>query len=313
MRAFRSAYVIRPELGIEWTASAWDIPAFEFLRQYGLDEYAQLGKHIASGGAFILNFVLVNETGYFDNAAETKPMLHLWSLAVEEQFYIIWPLMLWLAWKLKINLLIITTLVAFVSFGLNIRFVDVEPAQIFFGPVGRFWEILSGSILAWLLLYQRDKLSALKLWIESKVVGLVYSQKGEGDGTIVANVMSLAGLSILAYGLVRIDSDSGFPGIWALLPVSGTLLVIAAGSKAFFNRALLMNPLAIWIGLISYPLYLWHWPILSFLRIVEGGERWPRLSVQPNPIYKWIPCQLGRDALRQFIKVNAVRCHPVKS
>ena len=151
MRAFRSAYVIRPELGIEWTASAWDIPAFEFLRQYGLDEYAQLGKHIASGGAFILNFVLVNETGYFDNAAETKPMLHLWSLAVEEQFYIIWPLMLWLAWKLKINLLIITTLVAFVSFGLNIRFVDVEPAQIFFGPVGRFWEILSGSILAWLL------------------------------------------------------------------------------------------------------------------------------------------------------------------
>ena len=72
------------------------------------DEFNQLGKHVASGAAFITNFVLVDESGYFDNAAETKPMLHLWSLAVEEQFYIVWPLVLWICFKCKLNLLTIT-------------------------------------------------------------------------------------------------------------------------------------------------------------------------------------------------------------
>ena len=74
------------------------------------EELSQLGKHVASGAAFIINFILVNESGYFDNVSETKPMLHLWSLAVEEQFYIIWPLVLWTSWKLKFNLLIVTVL-----------------------------------------------------------------------------------------------------------------------------------------------------------------------------------------------------------
>ena len=118
------------------------------------DEFAQLGKHVASGAAFITNFILVDESGYFDNAAETKPMLHLWSLAVEEQFYIVWPLVLWLAWKRKFNLLTITILVAVVSFYLNLRFVKSHPTETFFWPVGRFWELLSGSVLAWLLFIQ---------------------------------------------------------------------------------------------------------------------------------------------------------------
>ena len=85
------------------------------------DEYTQLGKHVASGAAFILNFILVDESGYFDNAAETKPMLHLWSLVVEEQFYIIWPLVLWFAWKRQFNFLTITLVVAAISFYLNLE------------------------------------------------------------------------------------------------------------------------------------------------------------------------------------------------
>ena len=70
------------------------------------DEFANLSKHVAAGAAFSINFILVSESGYFDHAAAIKPLLHLWSLAVEEQFYIIWPLLLWLAWKQKLNLLI---------------------------------------------------------------------------------------------------------------------------------------------------------------------------------------------------------------
>jgi peptidoglycan/LPS O-acetylase OafA/YrhL len=70
------------------------------------EEYAQLGKHIAAGAGFVSNLVLWNESGYFDAASDTKPLLHLWSLGVEEQFYVIWPLLMWITWKRKLNFLI---------------------------------------------------------------------------------------------------------------------------------------------------------------------------------------------------------------
>ena len=82
--------------------------------------------------------------------------------------------------------------------------------------------------------------------------------------------MSFFGLLVLAYGVIRINEGLKFPSTWALVPVLGALLVIASGSKAWLNRVFLMNPLAVWFGLISYPLYLWHWPILSFLQIIDG-------------------------------------------
>ncbi len=234
------------------------------------DEFAQLGKHVASGAAFIANFILVDESGYFDNAAETKPMLHLWSLAVEEQFYIVWPLVLWLAWKRKFNLLTITVLVAIISFYLNLRFVKSHPTETFFLPVGRFWELLSGSVLAWLLLYKPDLLIRVKLWVDKFVVRIIHSKKVEVDGSTTSNLMSFFGLLLLAYGVIRINESLSFPSKWALIPVLGAVLIIASGSKTWLNRIFLMNPIAVWFGLISYPLYLWHWPILSFLQIVEG-------------------------------------------
>ena len=234
------------------------------------DEFSQLGKHVASGAAFITNFILVDESGYFDNAAETKPMLHLWSLAVEEQFYIVWPLVLWLAWKRKLNLLTITILVAVVSFYLNLRFVKSDPTETFFWPVGRFWELLSGSVLAWLLLYKSDLLSRFKLWVDKFLVRIIHSKEVDADGTTTSNLMSFFGLLLLAYGVIRINESLSFPSKWALIPVLGAVLIIASGSKAWLNRIFLMNPIAVWFGLISYPLYLWHWPILAFLQIVEG-------------------------------------------
>jgi peptidoglycan/LPS O-acetylase OafA/YrhL len=234
------------------------------------DEFAQLGKHVASGAVFIANFILVDESGYFDNAAETKPMLHLWSLAVEEQFYIVWPLVLWLAWKRKFNLLTITVLVAVISFYLNLCFVKSHPTETFFWPVGRFWELLSGSILAWLLLYKSDVLTRFKLWIDKFLVRIIHSKEVVADGSTTSNLMSFFGLLLLAYGVIRINESLSFPSKWALIPVLGAVLIIASGSKAWLNRIFLMNPIAVWFGLISYPLYLWHWPILSFLQIVEG-------------------------------------------
>ena len=234
------------------------------------DEFAQLGKHVASAVAFIINFILVDESGYFDNAAETKPMLHLWSLAVEEQFYIVWPLVLWLAWKSKFNLITIITIVAVVSFYLNLRFVKSHPTETFFWPAGRFWELLSGSILAWLFLYKSDVLSQFKLWADKFLVRIFYYKAVKADGSCTSNLMSFFGLLLLVYGAIRINETLSFPSQWALIPVLGAVLIIASGSKAWLNRIFLMNPIAVWFGLISYPLYLWHWPILSFLQIVQG-------------------------------------------
>jgi len=136
--------------------------------------------------------------------------------------------------------------------------------------VGRFWELLSGSVLAWLFLYKSDVLSRLRLLVDTFLVSTIHSKEVEADGTTTSNLMSFLGLLLLAYGVIRIDETLSFPSKWALIPVLGAVLIIASGSKAWLNRIFLMNPIAVWFGLISYPLYLWHWPILSFLQIVEG-------------------------------------------
>lgn len=235
------------------------------------DEYAQLGKHIASGATFLINFILVDESNYFDNASETKPMLHLWSLAVEEQFYIFWPLVLWAACKLRLNLLSVTVLLAAISFYFNLHFVQSHPIKSFFLPVGRLWEFLSGSILSWLLLNKPESLSKVKIFIDKLLVNFSYHKKSSVNGAITSNLLSFSGLSLLTFSIFFIDKSLPFPSNWALIPVVGVVLVISSGSKAWLNRMLLMNPIAVWFGLISYPLYLWHWPILSFLQIVENG------------------------------------------
>ena len=96
------------------------------------DELQQLGKHIASGAGFVSNFVFWDEAGYFDKSADTKPLLHLWSLGIEEQFYIFWPLLLWLAWKQKFNLLAITIFLTLTSFILNLKGVKHDAVATLF-------------------------------------------------------------------------------------------------------------------------------------------------------------------------------------
>ena len=280
------------------------------------DEYAQLGKHVASSAFFVLNFVIAGESGYFDNAAETKPMLHLWSLAVEEQFYIIWPAILFLCSRYNFNILAATVFIALLSFYLNVWFVNSYPIETFFWPFGRFWELLSGSVLAWLIVYKRELLSNTKLWVDEHLVRLIRIKEGEAGRSTVANFMSLFGLLLLVSSVILINQSLAFPSNWAILPVLGALLVISAGSKASLNRLLLMNPVAVWFGLISYPLYLWHWPILSFLQIIEGEfpGRYARIAAVALSIvlawimYKYIEKPLRFGGVSKSIKIGALSC-----
>lgn len=234
------------------------------------EELNQLGKHIAAGAGFVSNFVLWGEAGYFDNSAETKPLLHLWSLGIEEQFYIIWPLVLWLAWKRKFNLLTLTVIVAFASFYLNLKGIKKDPVATFYSPQTRFWELLCGSILAWFALYKRSAYKRIGLKIDGWLAKAIYREHVEADGKTLSNVISVLGFLLLVYGFWQITKDFRFPGKWAFVPVSGTLLVILAGSKTWISRKILSNKIAVWFGLISFPLYLWHWPLLSFARIIEN-------------------------------------------
>lgn len=238
------------------------------------DEFKQLGKQILGGSTFASNFILWRESGYFDNSADTKPLLHLWSLAIEEQFYLIWPLLLWLAYKFKLNLLGMTLVIACISFVLNIISVQANPVAAFYSPQTRFWELMVGSVLAYLKLKNTDQYADLNYsvikdtWLTA--FGKRFNRLLFGVGGGQANVGALLGLFFIFVGFIFIKKDSYFPGWWAVLPTVGAALILASDSQAWLNRKILSNPVLVWFGIISYPLYLWHWPLLSFARILNG-------------------------------------------
>jgi peptidoglycan/LPS O-acetylase OafA/YrhL len=220
-------------------------------------EFVLLGKHILAGAGFVSNLALWNESGYFDKAAQAKPLLHLWSLGIEEQFYLLWPPLMILAWKRRVDALKIAAAIVGISFTLNVVYVSVwQVPGVYYLPLIRFWELLAGCALACL------PYSRVPEWL---------------PGRLFKNIQAVAGLVLIFAAVFGLNSETLFPGWWALLPVLGTSLLISAGPAAWINRRLLSSKAIVFIGLISYPLYLWHWPILSYLHIVEPAVVPPAL------------------------------------
>ncbi|QWD70703.1 acyltransferase family protein [Polynucleobacter sp. UB-Siik-W21] len=212
-------------------------------------EYLSLGKYIAAGASFTTNIILWEELGYFDINAQYKPLLNLWSLSVEEQFYIIWPLIL-LFYKTK-KLETITVIILIFSFIAYILVLNSDPAAAFYIPITRFWEILCGVVLANLELLNSNKLNR----------------------PMLRDFVSTAGLLLISLSLFGIKNE-GLTGGWVgnVLVIVGTAILILSGPLALINKWFLQIKPLCFIGLISYPLYLWHWPLLVYLKIIEGVE-----------------------------------------
>ena len=219
-------------------------------------EYKQLTKHTGSSAIFITNFMLLREAGYFDNAADTKPMLHLWSLAIEEQFYLAWPLVLMFFKRLPRWLfpVLVVLLLSSLTYSLSLVFKgDLE--HDFYSPLSRSWELLLGASLA----FGVSRQAAIP--------------------TAWRNMAGWVGLVLVFMSACFLDKSMPFPGYWALPPTLGAALILFAGMQSNVNRALLASRPLVAIGLISYPLYLWHWPLLSFARILESQTPGPELRL----------------------------------
>lgn len=217
------------------------------------DEYQRLGKHASSAIVFLLNFQLMNEAGYFDVASDSKPLLHLWLLSVEEQFYLVWPALLVVFWRFRWRIGLVIGILIVGSFTFAIHLASRNFDVLYFHPLARFWELLVGAALAY---YHH------RFGVNSLPTGL--------DRSWMRNLLSFAGLVAIFSAFFLFNGKVPHPNTLTLIPLLGVVLLIASGDSAVAGRFLALKPI-VWIGLISYPLYLWHWPVLSYIRIMESS------------------------------------------
>jgi len=208
------------------------------------------GQSLVAVSIFSSNILFWLESGYFDTAAELKPLLHTWSLAVEEQYYILFPIFLMLTWRLGIKwVLVLLSVVFLLSLGVAQWSAYKYPSAAFFLLPARGWELLIGVFAAFYLKYNPHLKSH-----------------------ILNQVLSLLGFGMIVYAIIAFDETTPFPSLYALIPTVGTgLLILCAVPKTFIHKLLSLK-FIVGIGLISYSAYLWHQPLLAFARHRLLGE-----------------------------------------
>lgn len=200
------------------------------------------------------NVVFLKSINYFAGNADLNPLLMTWSLGVEEQFYLFYPPLLLLLMRWKGKLLPAIFLLTLASFALNVWSTQTHPALAFYGLPPRAWELGAGVFLA--IWQSKHRLAAAGVQARQPAKVLVARQ-----------VLAVAGIAMITASALFMDSTIAFPGVAALLPVMGTLLVIA--NEGPVNRWILGSRPLVFVGLVSYSWYLWHWPLLSFARIAS--------------------------------------------
>ena len=214
-------------------------------------EFQDFAKSLIAVPAFISNIFFWRDAGYFDVASELKPLLHTWSLAVEEQFYVLYPIFLLFIWRLATRWIIFILLaISCLSLGLAEWASEYHPSAGFYLLPTRMWELLAGACAAF--------------YLAKETPG-----KGDGKNNLI---LSTGGLSLITVAVFFLDANTPWPSSYTLLPITGTVLVILFASKKNAIGFLLSNNLFVFLGLISYSAYLWHHPIFVFSRFMKIDE-----------------------------------------
>ena len=207
--------------------------------------YRDLFQTITATSLFTSNYLLYLKSGYFAPIAELKPFLHTWSLAVEEQYYVIFPILFLLFWRLgKNTALLLLVTIFFISFVYSIL-APVHPNANFLLLPSRAWELLAGALVAFYI-----------------------KKRGFRNN----NFFSILGLLAILISVFVFDRSTPFPSFYTLFPIVGTMLIIVFANEKNLVAQLLRNKLFVSLGLISYSLYLWHQPIFAFLKHLKFTE-----------------------------------------
>lgn len=224
--------------------------AFTLLVSYFLffsEQYASINHVLKSSLVFVSNFLLLRKPGYFDPSTQENPFLHTWSLSVEEQFYIFFPLIIYTLlryasgrWKQGL------VLIAILSFAANILVVSYSTQKAFYWPHTRAWQLLCGALLATGIIK-----SASKQWLN--------------------NLLSVAGILMVLTAVALYQENTQYPGWYALLPVAGACCIIYGTVNGTLAHSLLASRPMVFVGKISYSLYMWHWPFWVFASFLIIG------------------------------------------
>jgi len=206
-------------------------------------DFVDFSQSLVANPLFIANFLFWMERGYFGVASELKPLIHTWSLSVEEQFYVLFPLIFVFAWKKTFFLYTLLTLAILGSLSASYVITNLHFDTAFFLLPTRAWELLIGTCAALLL---RKNIPALKF------------------NKTINDCLSFLGLVLILIAVLSFNNSTPFPGLYALVPATGTWLVIVFSEKSNYAKNFLGTPVLVFLGLISYSAYLWHQPIFSF-------------------------------------------------
>jgi peptidoglycan/LPS O-acetylase OafA/YrhL len=225
------------------------IPAWHWMSPEALKSF---GQSLVAVSLFANNILLSVTSGYWDLASDEKPLLHTWSLGVEEQYYVVFPLLLALCWRLgRGRLAVLLGILSMLSLGLAEWGWRKYPDANFYLPLSRAWELLSGALVAFAL-HHRGPLPRNRV--------------------LLKNALSLFGFALIAYSIFIFDSYTPFPSLYSAVPILGSALVLYAADEHTVVGAMLSLPVLVGIGLISYSLYLWHQPLLAYARVIVGSE-----------------------------------------
>ena len=220
-------------------------------------EFRWFGNSILWSAPFLANVFFWHVTDYFDPGARYNLLLHLWSLGVEEQFYLVWPILLVVAARHGVTMRVLVAIIA-TSFAISLWGARTAPSVHFFLPGPRAWELCVGAVLA-----ARHGQGARPL-----AAGLTAARNWWSSG----QVKSVVGLVLILAGARLLSADNAFPGFWGVIPTTGAALLISAGPHTCVSRRFLGSRPLVFVGLLSYSLYLWHWPLFAFTRAFLGHE-----------------------------------------